>query len=121
MMSTKKCSIVDMDSEQIQRHVDLVRRLSKPGEALGLGAPNSTMRNPHWWSGEGPTPNRGALHQVLHAELRARAPGVRQERRALVLAGPPGAGKGGVSKPRFLERHLVATSALTQMTSRRSC
>ena len=85
-----------MASDDIDRHVDTVRRLSKPGEALGVGAPTSTMQNPRWWVRGEPTPSRDRLHRALRAEVLAEASEVRQERRALVLAGPPGAGKGGI-------------------------
>ena len=40
--------------------------------------------------------SRERLHRAIQAEVRDAAPDVLQERRALVLAGPPGAGKGGV-------------------------
>lgn len=85
-----------MASDEIQRHVDALRELSRPGEALSADAPTSSMRNPQWWIDEEPRPSRAALHDRLILEARAAAPDVRQERRALVLAGPPGAGKGGV-------------------------
>lgn len=85
-----------MPSDEIQRHVDVVRALATPGEALGPDAPTSSMANPRWWVDGEPTPSRERLHRSLREEIRDAAPDVRQERRALVLAGPPGAGKGGV-------------------------
>lgn len=85
-----------MPSDEIQRHVDVVRALAKPGAALGPDAPTSSMANPRWWVDGEPTPSRERLHRSLREEIRDAAPDVRQERRALVLAGPPGAGKGGV-------------------------
>lgn len=85
-----------MPSDEIQRHVDAVRALAKPGAALGPDAPTSSMANPRWWVDGEPTPSRERLHRALREEIRNAAPDVRQERRALVLAGPPGAGKGGV-------------------------
>ncbi|MGP5254387.1 zeta toxin family protein, partial [Brachybacterium alimentarium] len=90
-----------MPSDEIQRHVDIVRALAKPGAALGPDAPTSSMANPRWWIDGEPTPSRERLHRALLKEIRDAAPDVRQERRALVLAGPPGAGKGGV-KPDVL-------------------
>jgi len=43
-----------------------------------------------------PTPERARLHRRLLDEARAEHPGVRADRRAIVLAGPPGAGKSTV-------------------------
>ncbi|MGP5683253.1 zeta toxin family protein [Brachybacterium alimentarium] len=85
-----------MPSDEIQRHVDVVRALAKPGAALRPDAPTSSMANPRWWVDGEPTPSRERLHRAIQAEVRDAAPDVLQERRALVLAGPPGAGKGGV-------------------------
>ena len=68
---------------------------------MGPDAPTSSMANPRWWIDGEPTPSRERLHRALLKEIRDAAPDVRQERRALVLAGPPGAGKGGV-KPDVL-------------------
>lgn len=87
-----------MDSEAIAQHIETVRRLSKPGQALGVDAPTATMANPAWWRDGTPTPARDRLHQRLLEEVRASFPGVASQGRALVLAGPPGAGKGAVKK-----------------------
>lgn len=54
------------------------------------------MHNPAWWIGGEPTPARSRLHRRLLEDARTAAPDVEQEGRALVLAGPPGAGKGSV-------------------------
>lgn len=92
------CLTVDMASKTILRHVEKVRALSKPGQPLGPDAPTSTMYNPAWWMNGEPTPTRDRLHRRLLEEVRLAAPDVQQENRALVLAGPPGAGKGAVKK-----------------------
>lgn len=92
------CLIVGMTSETIRQHVNTVRALSKPGQALGPDAPTSTIYNPAWWIDGEPTPTRNRLHRRLLEEARLAAPDVQQESRALVLAGPPGAGKGTVKK-----------------------
>lgn len=73
----------------------LVRQLSRPGHALGGNAPTSTIRNPEWWIDDEPTPVRRKLHRRLLAEARAKAM-VEKARRAIILAGPPGAGKSTV-------------------------
>jgi predicted kinase len=55
------------------------------------------MRNPRWFrqTATGPAPRaaRQRLHDRLLAQWRAHAPDVATDRRALLLAGPPGAGK----------------------------
>lgn len=73
-----------------------MRELSKPGQALAPNAPTATVNNPAWWIGEAATPLRLRLHRRLLAEAREAAPGVEQQRSAIVLAGPPGAGKSTV-------------------------
>lgn len=87
-----------MASEEIQRHIDVVRALSQENGALTSDAPTSSKRNPQWWIGERPTPSRERLHRRLLESVRQSAPDVLQGRQALVLAGPPGAGKSGVKK-----------------------
>ena len=76
--------------------MDTVRELSKPGLALGRDAATATINNPAWWVGGEPTLSRALLHERLISEARAVALEVEQQRRAIVLAGPPGAGKSSV-------------------------
>lgn len=76
--------------------MDTVRELSKPGQALAPNAATATTNNPAWWVGGQPTLTRDLLHERLIDEARAAAPDVEQQRRAIVLAGPPGAGKSTV-------------------------
>ncbi|CAN7552618.1 zeta toxin family protein [Microbacterium foliorum] len=76
--------------------MDTVRELSKPGQALAPNAATATTNNPAWWVGGEPTLARDLLHERLIAEARAAAPDVEQQHRAIVLAGPPGAGKSTV-------------------------
>lgn len=78
-----------------------VRRLSKPDQVLQSAADTATTKNPAWWFDDDPhhrrpTPSREVLHNRLIAEVRAAAPDVVRGRRAVVLAGPPGAGKSTV-------------------------
>ncbi|MEV8249441.1 zeta toxin family protein [Microbacterium sp. NPDC076768] len=76
--------------------MDTVRELSKPGQALSKDAATATTNNPSWWVGGEPTLTRDLLHERLIDEARAAAPDVEQQCRAIVLAGPPGAGKSTV-------------------------
>lgn len=85
-----------MVSDAVTRHMETVRELSKPGQALAPNAPTATMNNRAWWIDDEATPSRLRLHRRLLEEARDAAPDVEQQRRAIVLAGPPGAGKSTV-------------------------
>lgn len=82
-----------MESSDIARHQESVRAFAKPGGPLSVDAPTATIKNPHWWIGGMPTPERASLHTRLLEEWRESVSPVEQGRRAIVLAGPPGAGK----------------------------
>jgi hypothetical protein len=88
--------------DDVARHLQVVRDLAAPGRALAPNAPTATDRNPAWFrdiAGRRITaPARRELHGRLIDEARAAAPEVQSQRRALVLAGPPGAGKSTVLK-----------------------
>jgi len=84
--------------EEQRRHIEFVRNLCKPGGALDKDSPHATVNNPDWYRSNGlPRMVRRIVHDRIKAELISRAAGARQEGRALVLAGPPGAGKGRVA------------------------
>lgn len=85
-----------MDSDAVARHMETVRELSKPGQALAPNAATATTNNPAWWVDGVATPSRQRLHTRLIQEARETAPDVERQRRAIVLAGPPGAGKSTV-------------------------
>lgn len=82
-------------------HVEKVRALvSGP---LAADAPSSTLRNPAWFFANGrPTPERATLHGQLTAQVwgawEAPANASVRTPRAVILAGPPGAGKSTVSR-----------------------
>lgn len=87
-----------MTPEEQLRHIGLIRDLSKPCGVLDKSGPYSTVKNPDWYLPNGrPTVARVVMQERLKAEVVSRATDVRQEGRALVLAGPPGAGKGRVA------------------------
>ncbi len=80
-------------------HRETVRAYSRPGGPLDPAGPNATTANPRWFFGHDVrrrTRERRALHRRLLDEARAEHPAARAERRAIVLAGPPGAGKSTV-------------------------
>lgn len=91
-----------LDRQQMQEHRDLVIQLSKPGGALSSSASTATVRNPEWFLSrtDGALPilraSRARLHKSLMDQYRANSSGALKERKAIVMAGPPGAGKGYV-------------------------
>lgn len=87
--------------EATQRHIDHVRALSQPGQPLATDSPHATVNNPEWFkrSGGGVLKARGArsrMHSEIRAEHRARYPEAQNKHKAIILAGPPGAGKGSI-------------------------
>ena len=86
-----------MSPAEAERHIDLIRQLSRPGGPVSKDAPTATINNPTWWVDGELTPQRGRLFGQLLADAAARYPDARGESKALVLAGPPGAGKGSVA------------------------
>jgi predicted ABC-type ATPase len=89
--------MVHVDDAAVVAHRESVRSLVAPGGVLDPLGPYATMNNPAWFRPvTGFTPERRALHQRLLDNYRAQYPNVRQDRRAIVLAGPPGAGKSTV-------------------------
>ena len=85
-------------SEAVEQHRRSVIELSKTGEALAPNAPTATVNNRDWFVAMGagrwvPTSARRELHQSLVTQQFDAAPDARIGRKAIVLAGPPGAGK----------------------------
>ena len=80
---------------EVDRHAQTVRALSAPGAPLSRESPHATVANPAWFFTPGmPTPMREELHQQILDRFRATMETeVAHDKRAIVLAGPPGAGK----------------------------
>jgi len=80
-------------------HAASLQAFSRPGGPLSADSPHATINNPRWFLRRRgrPTalPIRRALHRQLLASWRANAE-VASDKRAIVLAGPPGAGKSTV-------------------------
>lgn len=78
-------------------HAARLQALSRPGGPLSPDSPHATINNPAWFVRRHgrpiALPARRALHDRLLTAWRAAALGAASERRAIVLAGPPGAGK----------------------------
>jgi len=98
-----------VDQAAIDRHLQTVIGLSKPGEALAVGSSYATVNNPEWFEERRPgqrepTRVRRRLHDRLIAEQWSGAPHVQEGGKAVVLAGPPGAGKSSIRKELCLPR-----------------
>jgi len=82
--------------DAVAAHRETVRVLARPGGPLSPESPHASTHNPAWFTGAQTTAVRDELHDRLIAEYRAAHSAARDERRAIVLAGPPGAGKSTV-------------------------
>ncbi|MDR0944985.1 MAG: zeta toxin family protein, partial [Bifidobacteriaceae bacterium] len=82
---------------QVEAHWESIRALSKPGGPLAPDSPYSTIRNQHWFaqSSAGAIVRKGrrALWTQILSRAKQDASQVPHDRKAIVLAGPPGAGK----------------------------
>lgn len=77
----------------------LLEQLGAPGGPLADDTASSTIHNSTWFEeGIQPSTQRKAVHREIRNTFRAQRPNVRRERRAIVLAGPPGAGKSSARK-----------------------
>ncbi len=77
-------------------HREAIRELSRPGGPLEPASAYASVRQREWFPTgdlDVPAPARRRLWSRLKDEVKAEKPDARAERRAIVLAGPPGAGK----------------------------
>lgn len=86
------------DRGRWERHAGRLKQLGRPGGPLSRESPYVTMRNPRWFADVGggpvPSPERDALHRRLLDEHGATGSiALDGKPKAIVLAGPPGAGK----------------------------
>ncbi|PPF31250.1 toxin component of a toxin/antitoxin system [Rathayibacter sp. AY1A3] len=82
-------------------HRETVREWARAGGPLSPAGERATVNNRDWFvrGPDGvnrPRAARKELHDHLVAAYRDKFPGVRAERKAIILAGPPGAGKSTV-------------------------
>lgn len=82
-------------NDAIDRHIDHVRELTRRGGALDPRGATASIHNPAWFLPDGtPTSARRRLHATIRAESLAQTDGeAAPSQRAMILAGPPGAGK----------------------------
>ncbi|WP_193072795.1 zeta toxin family protein [Brevibacterium sp. FME37] len=88
-MSISSQHLEDMASRHVRWAMDMQRR----PELDAKNSPYASVNNPRWFQGGEPTPDRSDFHDQLMRDLVANAPNVGQDKHAVVLAGPPGAGK----------------------------
>lgn len=98
-----------LSDEQIEAHRQLVIELSHPGSVLAPGARTATVRNPAWFvqmPGQDLQPRRARrdMQNQMIAEELARFHGAKAQRKAIVMAGPPGAGKSTIRRSLLGER-----------------
>jgi hypothetical protein len=81
----------------VEKHAGTVRALTAPGAPLSTESRHATIANPAWFSNpRRPTPIRGRLHNEIltpYRERFAELTAAGHTGRAIVLTGPPGAGK----------------------------
>ena len=86
-----------VDEGAVELHRMRLRALSVPGGALDSQGPHASVNNGEWFDRvAGMSAARVGVHDSLIDAHRAAAAGVAQDRKAIVLAGPPGAGKSTV-------------------------
>lgn len=85
-----------MDHAGILEHIDLIRSLCKPGGALAIDAPTATINNLEWFFAGEPTPQRRDTQRRIRHDAISTTGHIDEGRRAILLAGPPGAGKSTV-------------------------
>jgi len=87
-----------VEQSTIDAHRDTLKRLSGEDGPLREFGPTATVSNPEWFMPDPggtlrPTGERAMLHHEILEEFLALKPDAPEERRCIVLAGPPGAGK----------------------------
>lgn len=87
-------------SSALEEHREIIRALSKSGGPLDPKGPQATLSNPEWFGWVDQQlitfPDRADLHTRLMFDYRAAEGGGEEDFQAIVLAGPPGAGKSSV-------------------------
>lgn len=88
-----------MTLEEAAAHRGRVRQFAQTGGPLDSRGPNATTQQPQWFTPDGTVKGaRDQLHTRLIADYRAQFPSIATDRQAVILAGPPGAGKSTVRR-----------------------
>lgn len=85
--------MTEESSGALEAHRETVRRLMRAGGPLSAMGPNATLNHRAWFRGGKPTAERALLHARLLADSLAGRVASGRTPRAMILAGPPGAGK----------------------------
>jgi predicted kinase len=82
-------------TDRVEQHRALLRDLTGTGGAIHAESNYASHRNPEWFNQEDgqPLAVRDRAHREMIRGFRAESPNVRRDRQAILLAGPPGAGK----------------------------
>lgn len=101
--------------DQAAEHRTHLERLCKEGGPLAADSRHATTQNPEWFNvrRQEPRAARRTLHNEMLADFVASHPEVAQERKAIVLAGPPGAGKSTVVESLIAETQSRSEQWLT--------
>lgn len=87
------------DHVDFEKRRRLLEQLGAPGGPLADDTSSSTVHNSAWFQDDArPSAQRRAVHREIATAFRAQRPNVKRDRRAIVLAGPPGAGKSSARK-----------------------
>ena len=82
-------------TDRVEEHRTVLRDLTGAGGAINAESSHASQRNPEWFDQETgrPLADRDRAHREMISGFRAESPNVRRDRQAILLAGPPGAGK----------------------------
>lgn len=84
-------------SDELDARRQRFEELSAEGGPLNSRSPQATVSNREWYGDDGrPSPARSDLQQRIVDEFQAEARAVPTDRQAVIIVGPPGAGKSGV-------------------------
>lgn len=103
-----------MDDAEKAKHVAVLRKLTEPGGSIDTEAATATHKNEKYFTSRAgggdplPTRERLRMHKEILTEYFDEKPDVIRDRRAIVMAGPPGAGKSSAQRERIptSEEHL---------------
>lgn len=83
-----------MDRAELDRRAEVLERLSAEGGPLSNTAPTATINNRNFYGRSGqPTPKRRRMQSEILRKYQKQYPEVEAGGQAIVMAGPPGAGK----------------------------
>jgi hypothetical protein len=81
-------------SDELDARRQRFEELSAAGGPLTSRSPQATVSNREWFGDDGrPSPARADLQQRIVDEFQAEARAVPTDRQAVIIAGPPGAGR----------------------------